>query len=161
MRRIDGSQVRQLAIGRRQHPRIWQFQVLDDVGGPAFAEAFKGKDIDTAGTEQRPERHFDGAGVGGRDDPETPIRGNAEDGLGQIDDLGQSSFRLRCAVAATEKRACQRVQRKAGPLGAGTGREIGLAGRTSGVAAIAIAVLPYRRKASRWGDVTHRRVYAR
>jgi hypothetical protein len=35
---------------------------------------------------------------------------------------------------------------------------LGFDGRTSGVAAFAIAVLPYRRKASRWGDVTRRRV---
>jgi hypothetical protein len=33
---------------------------------------------------------------------------------------------------------------------------LGLDGRMSGVAALAIAVLPYRRKASRWGDVTRR-----
>jgi hypothetical protein len=38
---------------------------------------------------------------------------------------------------------------------------LGFEGRMSGVAALAIAVLPYRRKASRWGDVTHFWLYAR
>src|SRR5271168_4114188 len=41
---------------------------------------------------------------------------------------------------------------KPGRFAHGPDEKLGLAGRMSGVAALAIAVLPYRRKASRWGD---------
>jgi hypothetical protein len=45
-------------------------------------------------------------------------------------------------------------------LAQGPEEKFGFPGRMSGVVAPAMKVLPYRRKASRWGDVTHHIVYA-
>src|SRR3546814_2598620 len=55
-----------------------------------------------SGTEQRPQRHLDGAGVGGRHDAEAVIRGNPENRARPVDDGGELGFSDLGAVGPPE-----------------------------------------------------------
>ena len=71
-------EIGQLAVGRVEHARVLELQLLDDVGDPALAEALPGQHVDAARAEQRPQRHLDRAGIGGGHDAEAIILGHAE-----------------------------------------------------------------------------------
>ncbi|QTK82338.1 Hypothetical protein AT6N2_L1592 [Agrobacterium tumefaciens] len=100
---IDVGKVRQQAIIGLELANVLQLQLLDNVGDPASAEAFPGQHIDATFTEQRPERHFNSAGVGCRNDADTIIGGNIENFTGEIDGLLQLGFANLGAMRATER----------------------------------------------------------
>ncbi len=68
------GEIGQPAVGRGQHARIGELELLHDVGCPALGEALEGQHVDAARAEQRPQRHLDRAGIGGRHDAELPVR---------------------------------------------------------------------------------------
>ncbi len=154
---IDRGEVGQLAVGRLQHARIRQLELLDDVVRPAGAEAFEGQDIDAAGAEQRPQRHLDRAGVGRRHDAELPVGRHAEDGARAVDHLGEARLRLAwrdgCGRAA-RRRARPGESRDAWRRGRRRNRD--WPDGCPACAAIAMTALPFRREAPRWGGVARR-----
>ncbi len=81
----------------------FSFRLLDDIGNPAGTEAFPGKHIDAAFTEQRPKGHFNGTGVGRGNDTDAIIGGNIENFTGEIDGLLQLGFANLGAMRATER----------------------------------------------------------
>ena len=70
--------------------------------------------------EQRPQRHLDGAGVGGRHDADPVVGRNLEDFAGQLDRLLELGLADLGAVRAAERGIVERLKRPAGTLGAGT-----------------------------------------
>ena len=149
------AEIRQLAVGRFDQRHVLEFQLLDHVGDPAFAERFPGEHRDRARAEQRPQRHLDRAGVGSRHDADTEFRRNLQNFSGEIDrPLELRAARLG-AVRAGEKRVGEDLQAPAWALGAGTGGEVrddrphaGHCARHS---------LSFQIEASRWGEVARRR----
>ena len=124
--RADRAEVRQRAVGRGQHPRVGELELLGRVGGPALAEALPDQHVDRARAEHRPHRHLEGAGVGGGHDADAVVLGHAEQLRGAVDRLLQLRLRLRGAVRAAEEGARgDRLGGPAGPLRAGTRGELG------------------------------------
>ena len=101
---IDLDEVWQFAIGRFERARVLELELLDDVGHPAFAEAFPGENVDAARAEQRPERHLDGASVGSRRNPDAVVGGNAEHFTGEVDRELELGFAELGAMRAAERR---------------------------------------------------------
>ena len=62
---IDGRKIGDRAIGGGYLGRI-ELQLLDDIGHPAFAEAFPCQHRHATRAQHRPERHFDGTGIRAR-----------------------------------------------------------------------------------------------
>ena len=103
------------------HGGVLELELLDDVGHPTFAEGFPGEHGYRTRSEQRPKRHFDGAGVGRRHDADAIRRGDLKDLAGQIDgalELGFAGFR---AVRASEDGVAEGLRVPAGALGTGAG----------------------------------------
>ena len=67
---------------RLEDPDAGELELAHHVLDPARAEAFPGE-VDAAGAEQRPQRHLDGAGVGGRDDGDEMARRHLQHLAGQ------------------------------------------------------------------------------
>ena len=67
-------------------------QLLLHVGHPAFSEALPREHVDGALSQHRPQRHLDRAGVGGRDDAQAVVVGDAEERLRLLDHRGQPLF---------------------------------------------------------------------
>ncbi len=63
---IGLAQIGDFAIAGMQLGHVLELQFLDDIADPAFAEGFPGDRGHRARSEQRPQRHFDRAGIGGR-----------------------------------------------------------------------------------------------
>jgi hypothetical protein len=70
--------------------------------------------------EQRPQRHLDGAGVGGRHDADAVVGGNLQNVAGQRDRLLELGLADLGAVRAAERRVNKRIERPAGTLRTGT-----------------------------------------
>ena len=70
---IGLGKVGKVAIAGMQLGDVLQLQFLDDVADPALAEGFPGDGGDRARAEQRPQRHFDRAGIGRRHDADLVI----------------------------------------------------------------------------------------
>ena len=117
-----GLQLGKLAIGRLAHLGL-EFQLLDRVGDPVFAETFPGKDIDLARAQQRPHRHFHRAGVRCRDNADAIVGGNAEQQPRPLDGVLQLGFAGFGAVGPSHQRALEGFRGPARALGAGTGRK--------------------------------------
>ena len=79
-----------LAIIGGAHVGI-ELQLLDHVGDPAGAEALPGEHGDRPRAEQRPHRHFERAGVGGGDDAEPVVGGQAEQRVRPVDRLAEAA----------------------------------------------------------------------
>lgn len=131
MRRIEGGEVREAAVGGGVDTRV-ELQLLDDIGRPGFGKAFKGEDIHRAGAEEGPDGQLDRAGVGAGDDTEFPIGRHAEDGAGTIDHLGKAGLGEGCAMTTAERSAIEGFERPARPLGARPGGEAWIGGTPSG-----------------------------
>ncbi len=122
---IDGRKIRQLAVAGFDLANVLELQLLDDVGDPAGAEAFPGDHVDAALAEQRPERHFDGAGVGSGNDADAVIGRHFQNFTGKIDgllELGLADLRAvrtaerprRKELRATNRGASSKGQKKNG-----------------------------------------------
>ncbi len=75
---------------------VLELQFLDDVADPAFAEGFPGDRGDRPRAQQRPQRHFDRAGIGGRHDADPVTGGDFKHFACQLDrelELGLADFR--------------------------------------------------------------------
>src|SRR5674476_651975 len=90
---VDFAQVGQLAIGRFQHRDIFELELFLDVGHPAFAEGFPGQHGHGLSAQQRPQRHLDRPGIGGRHDADAIIGRNFQHVAGEVD----GAFELRLA----------------------------------------------------------------
>ena len=118
------GEIGQFAIGGAPHGDVFELQLLGDVADPAFAEGFPGQHGHRLRPEQRPERHFDRAGVGGRHDADAVIRRHLQHFAGQIDgalELGLARFR---AVRAAKNGGVEILGVPAGALGARAGRKM-------------------------------------
>jgi hypothetical protein len=99
------GKVRQFAIGRAERARVLKLQLLDDVRHPAFTKAFPGENIDASRAEERPQRHFYGAGVGARGDADAVVGGNAQNFASKVD----CEFELGLADLGAMRAAKRRV----------------------------------------------------
>ena len=104
------GQIRQCAVGRFDDARVLELQLLDHVGDPAGAEGFPGDHVDAALAEQRPQRHFDGAGVGGGHDADAVVGRHLEHFARQRDGLFQLGLADLGAMRAAEGSLFQRLE---------------------------------------------------
>ena len=153
---IHFREVGEFAVAALERARVLQLQLLDDVGHPAFAKTFPGEQVDRAGAEQRPERHFDRARVGGRHDADAIIRGNLKNLAGEVDGELQLALADLGAVRTAERRVFQGFEGPAGALGAGAGRKIGVRRPEAGHRIRHIEP-SFQMGASRWGEVSRGR----
>mmetsp|Transcript_10117 Transcript_10117/g.18163 ORF Transcript_10117/g.18163 Transcript_10117/m.18163 type:complete len:218 (-) Transcript_10117:115-768(-) len=65
--------------------RVAELEVADGIGEPAFAEALPVADVDVLGSKHVPHGHFIRASVGGGDDSDEVIIGDAEHALRFVD----------------------------------------------------------------------------
>jgi len=77
--------------------------------------------VDGARAEERPQRHFDCAGIGGRHDPDTVIGGHFQHFTGEIDGALELCLAELGAVRASESCVGKGLEAPAGALGAGAG----------------------------------------
>ena len=123
---------------------VLELELLDDVGHPAVAEAFPGEHVDAALAEQRPQRHLDGAGVGGRHDADAVVGRNVENFAGEIDGLFELGLADLGAVRTAERGIGQSSSDQPGRFAQGPEEKLGFAGRRSGLASVVIVVYPSR-----------------
>ncbi len=121
---IDLAEVGQLAVRRLQHRGVLELELLDDVGDPAFAERFPGQHGHRPRAEQRPQRHLDRAGIGGRHDADAIVGGNLQHFAGEIDGALELRLADLGSVRAAEGCVGEGLQAPAGALGAGAGRKV-------------------------------------
>ena len=150
---IDFGEVRQFAVRRLERADILELELLDDVSHPAFAKAFPGEDIDAARAEKRPERHLDGACVGGWSDPDSVIGGNAEHFAGQVDREFELGFAELGAVRTAERRVAESCRGPAGALCAWAGRKARVCGPNARRSRRHDEP-SFQMGASRWGEVS-------
>ncbi len=82
---IRAREIGDLAVVSHECAGVVEFQMLDDIVDPAFAEGVPGEDIDATLAEQGPKRDFDRAGIRARDDSNSIILRNPQNLAGQID----------------------------------------------------------------------------
>ena len=135
-REIDLLQVGEQAVVGLDGAGVGELELLHHVGHPAEAEALPGEHVDLAGAEQRPQRHLERAGVGGRHDADQVSVGDLEHLAGEVDGFLELLFADLGAVRPAKGGTLQPVQRPAGALGTGTGGEVGIGrprGRQGGI----------------------------
>ena len=118
-RPVDRGEIGEVAITGRKRADVFQPKLLDDIADPAFAEAFPGQHVDAAGTEQRPQRHLNRAGVGRRYDADAIIVGQTEQfprAIHRLDDMG---FAVLGTVGSAKLRIGEDGWGPAGTLGTG------------------------------------------
>ena len=81
---------------------IPKLQVADGIGEPALAEGFPMTNIDVAGAEDVPHGHLVSTGVGGGDDADEVVIGNAKEALGLRNGKGKTLLAELGAVRAAE-----------------------------------------------------------
>ena len=121
---MHAGEVGDFAIARGELGRILQLQLIDDIAGPGFAEGFPGQCGDGPRAEQRPQRHFDRAGIGCRHDADLVIGGNPKHLARQFDrelELGLADFR---AMRTAKSGIREILGAPAGALGAWAGRKV-------------------------------------
>ena len=100
------AEIGQLAVSAPLMTRASvELELLDHVRDPALAEALPGQHVDRAGAEHRPQRHLDGAGVGGGHDADAVIGRHLQHLAGQVDGELQARLAELRAVRAAE--ACR------------------------------------------------------
>ena len=117
----NGAEVGDLAIGRIERREVLQLQLLNGVLDPDIAEAFPCRDGCGARPQHRPHRAFERAGVGGGQDADQIVVGNAEQLLRQVDGIFQPRLRGSRPVRAAEGVGVQLVEGPARMLRGGTG----------------------------------------
>ena len=105
--KLTCGEIWQFAVSRLERAHVLELELLDDVGHPAVAKALPGEDIDATRAEKRPERHFDGAGVGAWGYPDAIIGGNAQHFAGEVDRELELGFAKLRAMRAPERRVIQ------------------------------------------------------
>ena len=123
-RRIDLGEIGDFTIAGVELGDVLQLQFLDDVADPALAEGFPGERGDGPRAEQRPQRHFDRAGIGRRHDADAVIRRHFQHFTRQVDrklQLGLADLR---AMRTAESCVLEILGVPAGALGAGAGGEM-------------------------------------
>ncbi len=150
---IDFRQIGQLAIGHLENGDILELELFFDVGDPAFAERFPSQHGHRPGAEQRPQRQFNGAGVGGRHDSDAVIGGDLEHLAGQIDGALELRLADLGSVRARKNGVGEGLQAPARALGAGAGRKVRNGRPHAGL--LCRHGLPFQIGAPRWGGVSH------
>ena len=117
------AEIGDFAIRRLEDTGVFEFELLHRVGDPVFGKTFPGKQVHRAGAQKRPQRHLDGAGIGGRHNAQPVIGGQAQKLLGAVDRILELGFAGFGAVGASHQRAFEGFCRPARPLGAGSGRK--------------------------------------
>ena len=151
VRPVDRAADRAARRSRPQDVRR-QLQFLRDVAGPFAAEAFPRQHVDAARAEQRPQRHLDRAGIGGRHDAEAIVGGNAEHIAAELDDFGE----LGLAGGRSMRSSEHGVMRGFRGSSRGAWRRV----RTKNAAApaamrVCSSSRPFQNGALRWGSVAH------
>ena len=123
-RRIGPGEIGEFAVSGLEHRHVLELKLLDDVGDPAFAEGFPGQHGHRPRTEQRPQRHFDRAGIGGRHDGDAVVGGDLKNFAGQIERALELRPARLGAMRASEKSVLEGLRAPAGALGAGAGRKM-------------------------------------
>ncbi len=118
---IDLGEIGDLAITRVKLGDVLELQFLDDVGDPAFAEGFPGDGGDGLRSEQRPQRHLDGAGIGRRHDADLVVGRHFQHFARQLDGLLELDLADLGAVRAAERCVLEILGIPAGALGTGAG----------------------------------------
>ena len=139
------GEIGQLAIGRLDGADVGELQLLDHIGHPAVAEAFPGEHVDAARAEQRPHRHLDGAGVGGRHDADAVVGRHLQHFAGQVDRLLRAwSCRSWRGASGRAAAFCSASSDQPGRLAQGPEEKLGFAGRSPGLVSVVIVVYPSR-----------------
>ncbi len=89
VRPVHLVQIGELAVIGLEDAQVFQLELVLAVAGPAAAKTLPCQDVHAAFAEQRPERHFDRARVGGGNDSEYVRRGNAQHFFAALDDFRQ------------------------------------------------------------------------
>jgi len=118
---IDLGEIGKLAVIGLEHRRVFDLELLDDIGDPAFAERFPRKHRDRTRAEQRPQRHLHRAGIGRRHDADAVIGGDFEHLAGEIDGALELGLADLGTVRASERSVGKDGEAPVGTLGAGTG----------------------------------------
>jgi hypothetical protein len=133
---------------RRRAPRTCarrsSFSCLTTSVTQPCAEALPGDHVDAAFAEQRPQRHLDGAGVGGRNDADAVVGRDLENFAGQRDGLLELGLADLGAVRAAERRVRRASSDQPGRFAQGPEEKLGFAGRSPGLATIVIVVLSFQ-----------------
>ena len=111
---------------------VLELQFLDDVADPALAEGFPGDRGHRPRAEQRPQRHFDRAGIRRRHDADLVVGRHFKHFARQFDrelELGLADLR---AMRTAEGCVFEILGVPAGALGTGAGREMRHGGPRSG-----------------------------
>jgi len=157
--RIDLVEIRQLAVIGFDQRDVLEFQLLDHIGDPAFAEGFPRQHRDRPRAEHRPQPHLDRPGVGSRHDADAVSGRNFEDFAGQLDGASELGAAGLGPVRAADERVGEGLQVPAGALGAWAGGEVRderpHAGLGDG------HDLPLQIGAPRWGGVSRARQYGK
>ena len=156
---IDRREIGQPAVVRFDDAGIGELELLDDIGDPAGAEALPGDHVDAARAEQRPQRHLDRAGVGGRHDADPVVGRHLQDVAGELDRLLELGLADLGAVRAAERGSIERCSDHPGRLAQGPEEKLGFAGRNAGFGERRHRGLSFQIAAPRWGGVAHGRRY--
>ena len=148
------AKIGQFAVAGLEHGRVLELQLLDDVVDPAFAEGFPRQHRDRPSPEQRPQRQFDGAGVGRRHDADPMTGGDLQHLAGEVDGALELGLADAGAVRTSERRVGERLKAPARTLGAGAGRKMRIPRPHCGLAML--MALPFQIGAPRWGGVSRR-----
>ena len=113
---IDRREIGQPAVVGFDDARVGELELLHHIGDPAGAKTFPGDHVDAARAEQRPQRHLDGAGVGGRHDADPVVGRHLKDFAGELDrplELGLADTWRGASGRARKYRALQATIRDA------------------------------------------------
>ena len=110
-----------LGIRRELGADVFQLQLIDDIGHPAFAKGFACEHIDAALAEQRPKVHFDRTGVRAGDDADAITGRNLQKLTGELDGELQPGLGDRRPVRAGDRRILEVLDLPARALGARSG----------------------------------------
>ena len=121
---IDGLEIDNLAIACFQGADVFQFQLIDDIGHPAFAKGFPGEHIDAALAEQRSKGHFDCTGIRAGNDADAITGGDLQKLTGEVDAELQPGLGSLGPVRATERCILEVLDLPARALCARSRREI-------------------------------------
>ncbi len=125
---IDLREIGKLAIRRDESADIFELELLLDVGDPIPAERIPGQNINAARPQQRPQRHFHGAGIRRRHQRDAIAGGQLQQVTRLCQRQFQSGLGFGLAMITPEQRALQRLDRPAWTLGARPRRESWIGG---------------------------------
>mmetsp|Transcript_5525 Transcript_5525/g.10792 ORF Transcript_5525/g.10792 Transcript_5525/m.10792 type:complete len:218 (-) Transcript_5525:209-862(-) len=125
------GQIGKFSVSRsvfRHLDRVAELEVANGIGEPALSEALPVADVDVLGSEHVPHGHFVGAGVGGGNDSDEVVIGDAEHALRFVDGEFETFLSEFGSVGATETGGGEVGDIVAGVLFAWAGGEFGVDG---------------------------------